>query len=428
MKTKYKKIFSISSLAAITLLCVVSCKDEVLVPVKDETSADSLISIIDVLDAQKITLDKKLNKITITNANLLDSANSLNSTSNDVEVEYTVNVLNGGTTITGGRTKGVNGVSVTVLQNGVSKVVTSADGRAIFTGLTQGAATVSLNAANFATVNATVYLGSNSTGSYGDGAIREVSSNFLMIPIGGSDGLTIKGNLYINRNVLNDTLGRQFEKSGDAKETQYISNPGKWDHYNYNGYGYGYLYNLYDNSVSYNYNPIVSFDALTSASTVYAYPDLSTTYNPSNWANDGYITSISYVGLMSWATVDANGAYTINVPYVYNSAGTDNFGYYIEATDLVDNLTRFDDLASYNGSTQGTPGSVKTTFKLFNNTDYSHSTTDRYVLTESWTFKSGITYEGDWDAFGEGYIDGGATSPGATVFSNIYYFPYSKNY
>lgn len=129
MKTNYIKIFGVLSLAAITTLGVVSCKDEVLVPVKDNTTADSLVNLITKLDAQKITLDKKLNTITITNAILNDSSNSLgNSVNEQKTVEYTVNLINAGTTVTG-RTKGVDGVSVVVTQNGKSTTVTSADGR-----------------------------------------------------------------------------------------------------------------------------------------------------------------------------------------------------------------------------------------------------------------------------------------------------------
>jgi len=440
MKTNYKKIFGIVSLAAITTLGIVSCKDEVLVPVKDEKSTDSLASLINVLDKQKITLDKKINAITITNATLKDSTKSIGDIiDNDItNVEYTVNLINAGTAITtdggngqfdggGDRKKGVDGISVTVVQGGVATTVTSASGRAIFTGLSQGTASVSITGTNFLPVKATVYLGWNSTGIDGDGAVREVSSNVLLLPSnGGTDGLTITGKLYINKNVINDTLGRQFAKASDAANyTKYISKPSIWDYYSLNGYYQGVnLFNLYGNNTYNSYTEQLSFDALTSGATVYAYPEVANYYNPANWAENGYFTSITYTGLISYATVDANGAYSIKVPYVYSGAASSDIGYYIYADQLIDNLTKFD---GNDGTSQNTVGSVKTAYTLYDNATYTKTPTDRYVLTQPWIFLSAVTVPGDYDYFGSGYVDGSYTHPGSTIASNIFYFPYRKN-
>ena len=438
MKTNYKKILSISALTFATLLGVVSCKDEVLVPVKDNSSSDSLVTIITGLDGQKITLDTKINELKISNTELQDSLNNLDDmTFDNSKIEYTVNLINAGTSITNGRTKGVDGVTVKVIQNGATQAVTSADGRAIFKDLTEGYITVQISLAGYAGINASVYLDYDNTGSNGDGAIRSASSNFLVIPIGGTDGLTISGKMYINNTVLDDTLGRQYNKAATPQYTTFISNRSEYEDYNYTGWDYGNLQNIYGGTQGY-YN--VKFAPFTTSNTVYAYPNISSSYLPSNntYNSDaGYITSVTYTGLISYSTVDNTGAYSLKVPYILNGAADGDVGYYIYAKNIDANLSRFDDQATSNGTTQGTPGAVKTTFKSFNTTTYATTTTDRFVISDSWKYYAGITLDGGtsyvlngynngWD-YNYTYVSGELTSPGATIKSNIYYFPLVKN-
>lgn len=429
MKTNIKQIVSITSLAIITMLCVVSCKDEVLVPVKDNTSSDSLVSLITVLDQQKITVDKKLNKITITNAILNDSIDNLYNAVNNIDrtVEYTINLLNAGTTITSsGRTQGVDGVVVTITQSGsigaASK--TSANGRVVFTGLKQGAATVQIKGTGFASVNASVYLGDDQTYTGGDGAVRSASSNFLLIPIGGTSGLTISGKLYINKSILDDTLGRQYNNGGTL-QNKYVSNPSIYNLYNFNGYNQASLYSIYG-STSYSTNSVNKFDALTSGTTVFAYPDLGGGYAPAQnpYNSAGYISSVTYSGLISGATVDATtGAYTISVPYIINGAADGDIGYQIEATPITASLT----LLNGDGTTQAV-GSVKTTFKSFNVNTYTTTSIDRWVLTQDWIYRSvHPNSTGSYNYFQYGYINGNETTPGGTVYRNIFYFPTERN-
>jgi len=439
MKTNIKQILSITSLAFITAMCVVACKDEVLVPVKDNTRADSLVTLIQVLDKQKTEIDKKTNTIKITNAIFNDSIDNVKS---DIEsevrtVEYTINVLNGGNTITsnqfnggGARTKGVDGATVIVSQNGVTASKTTADGRAIFTGLKGGTATVQISAANFATINAQVYLGEDDIEFGGDGAVRTAATNFLLVATGGgSNGLTLAGNLYINKNILDDTLGHVYGGDDAGLVNTYVSNRSIYDDFNYGAYNFGYtyywLYSIYGITNNNNYAPQIKWDALTSGSTVVAYPDLGSYYapanNPQGWNSVGYIMSISYVGLINTATVNASGAYTINVPYIFNGAGDGCIGYYIEASQLVDKLTSFGE--NSNGTSQSV-GSVKTKIKFFDVDTYETTEYDRYVLTKDWTFEANISDEGGYEGLGSnGYVNGTRTTPGSTIHRSIFYFP-----
>src|SRR5258708_5532039 len=218
MKTNDKKLATAFIFLAILGLLVVACKDEVLVAVVDNKKADSIFAVITKLDQQNVTINAKQNTITIQNAVSTARLDSLQTSfdTNPRKIQYTIYLLNAGNTISTtnnqGRTKGVDGATVTLLSGGKTLTATSADGRVIFEGLSGGSATVQILASGFTSVTFQTYFFRDNRSSFGDGAVRTASTNILIFPTSGKDVVTITGLLYANKSTIDDTLGSQYRK------------------------------------------------------------------------------------------------------------------------------------------------------------------------------------------------------------------------
>ena len=329
MKANDIKLTLASIFLAILGILVVACKDEVLVPVVDNKKADSIIAVITKLDQQDVTINAKENTITIQNAVLNLKLDSLNNSffNNPRKIQYTVYLINAGNSITttlNGRTKGVDGATVTVFAGGKTLTATSADGRAVFEGLGGGNATVQISATGFTPVTYHTFFFNDNRGSFGDGAVRVASTNILIFPTTTKDAVTVTGQLYANKSTIDDTLGRQYNKVTDGtRYLKYISNPGissftNWTQSTYHDSSTAYSNYFYNAYNHYDILPdgiMVKYDPLTSlkGANIFGYPN-----NISSTGSDldldfnvpGQVLSITYTGLASVATVDNTGKYT----------------------------------------------------------------------------------------------------------------------
>src|SRR5258705_816327 len=226
MKT-YKLIFFLMLVLAAALV-LQSCKDNILKPVTNNKSADSLTALINGLNTKLITVnakDKSVNIQLLKFASKKDSLDAVNPSNSwyGQDVEYTVYIEDGSTTVSGegdngglgGRkackgckVTGVDGASVTVLSNGKTFSATSADGRAIFTGLkVAGLVTVNVAATGYASCSFTTYFNPNTNYANQTGSAFSASTNLMLLPTTGANVTTFTGQIYINKSSLDDTLG-----------------------------------------------------------------------------------------------------------------------------------------------------------------------------------------------------------------------------
>ncbi len=197
MKT-FNKFLCLSLLLAIGLLP--ACKDNILTPVNDTKSADSLVALISAMNTKLVTVNAKDNTLQIQLAKFKSSADSLKaaSTGNYSQlVQYTGYVVDGGNSVTGTyyngdrtckdcKTTGVDGATVTVYSNGQTYTAISADGRAIFNNLyVAGLATVTIAANGYTRAAATLPIliqAMQACGGIGSVSIFIVQA-FLLIPV-----------------------------------------------------------------------------------------------------------------------------------------------------------------------------------------------------------------------------------------------------
>jgi hypothetical protein len=447
MKTTYIKQSVALLFLAILEMVVAGCKDEVLVPVNDTTAADSTIISINKLDAQNVKINAKENTITLHIATVQNELDSLDDAfDNPRKIQYTVYLLNASTTLTannfGGRTAGVDGATVTVFAGGQTLTKTSVDGRAVFEGLGGGTATVQISATGFSSVTYQTYFFNDNRDSFGDGAVRAASTNVLIFPTSGTDMVTVTGKLYANKSTLDDTLGRQFMKAADAtRYLKYVSAPGISDFTNYtqntdhSGSVFSNHYfnpsNQYDDGMP--DGTTVKYDAISSlnGASITGYPaNFSSTYtnnlNDLNVTVAGQVLSITYTGLLSFATFDGAGNYSLKVP-----SYADDPGVAIKVEHYTDDHTFLTVISNI--------GATKVTLTSFDPATYAHTTSDFYQITSKWIYRAAITqddgsgssifYSIDTYEFQNGYSGYSTTGttlqgkPGSTVTRNIFFYP-----
>jgi len=448
MKTNDKKLATAFIFLAILGLLVVACKDEVLVAVVDNKKADSIIAVITKLDQQNVTINAKQNTITIQNAVSTARLDSLQTSfdTNPRKIQYTIYLLNAGNTISTtnnqGRTKGVDGATVTLLSGGKTLTATSADGRVIFEGLSGGSATVQILASGFTSVTFQTYFFRDNRSSFGDGAVRTASTNILIFPTSGKDVVTITGLLYANKSTIDDTLGRQYNNRADLpRRLKYVSNPGISDFTSYTqgvntynpiwdtNYPYFHANSQYDsipNGVSIKYDKITSLKGAT----IFGVPNTnnlrSTSFNDFDPQVPGQVLTITYTGLVSVATIDNTGKYTLTVSSYANFPGV---------TMSVDHYTD-----SHNFLTRKTnAGSTPITLTLFDVVTYVNTLKYSYQITSNWIYRpsitlddgsgTGVPYYNDYYEFNFGNAGYNTTTanfegkPGTTVNRNIFFYP-----
>jgi len=270
------------------------------------------------------------------------------------------------------------------------------------------------------------------------GTTINASTNVLILPTAGKNVTTYTGQLYINKSVMDDTLGRLYNKASDvARYLKFISPNGPYhgSHYSYNYLGIDYSQNQYFAPPTGAAISFTNLTAMTGINFIYGYPTYVSNYydpNPYNYYNNNYqylpgdIISITYTGLTSFASIDATGKYTMNVPSYQNNPGTT-----IGAGSGVGygdggNLIHYQDNYTYLSSTNST-GSTNPTLKVYNPTTYAVTTsTAFYQVTKMFDFypfieldnNNGYAYIGGYSGYTQQFYSG----PGQTVNRNIFFF------
>lgn len=427
---KLQNIYSMLLLAGGLTLGLAGCEDEVIVNTKDETKANELLAAIAAADEQLATLSLEKNTLTVSNAEadkLMNEYFTLkgelaNPYSEPTEVHYTVTVLSSSNAVvTNGRSKGLEGASVVVEQNGlVLESASSSNGLYLFTGLKTGYVYVRVSAPDHASVEyrASIYLSSGQ-----DVASAESFNAQTQVVLYGTSGdkaATYTGKAYANTTVLNDTLNRKYGSGATfgANANTFISAPT----YNFDNLTYEWdspsPLNLYGTSVN-GWNYVSSFENALAGHKIFAYPNVETFANNDDWyTQNGKILDIIYKGIVTSTTIGADGSYTLPV---VSSAYPDGLVDQIRiSTDAyVAPHTRFTEWGGqYYGQADET-GSVEVDVKYYNNTNgdiapyngdgintvtipsATAATVKRRVITEDWVYYANDKYIFDIAAAGE---------------------------
>jgi hypothetical protein len=318
-----KKLTTFLSVTALSAM-LLNCKDEVIVPVEDKSTADSLVTKIFENQGKKVEINTELNTLTLTNTELQDSISELQENWTNISgteriIQYTVNVVSfGNTTLSNGRTTGLSGATVLVQQNGTQQTQSTSDGLAEFE-VKQGYVTVSVTAPDHSSIEYTAFVGYD---DYYDGKERNAASQVFLFPIAGANSATISGNVFMNGSTLDDTLNYYTygAAAGASLQGKYITNPGPWAG---NNWGYGNMTQDWDyrndNSIygsvgsnNIKWNNVEGYK-LTVVPQIF---DVTDQYEiPNNiWGSiqHGKIISMTYKGMLKFGTTDANGSFTIS--------------------------------------------------------------------------------------------------------------------
>jgi hypothetical protein len=455
-----------------------SCEEEVLVPVEDNTEINALLEKISTLESQLYEVNLEKRTVTIQNnelANKLDSIrdvrnelNSLRWNDRETEVQYTVNVISAANYVQG-RAAGLGGATVTVRQGEYVETQETAGGLALFKGMKQGQASVTVSAPDHGTVEMSVDFLSD--GTYSDDAeYYNAGTQVLLFPIAGKNAATVKGSLYANTTTINDTLARYYSDAPEffgEKAGTYVAEPGIYFSSNFtqsseNDKVRG---NIYFDNVYYSNSPSgasIKFEAVPSSFDLYAIAKPSKGHQFDIGSDAGYIRSITYNDMVFKATINDDNSYEVLVP----ASMGDNLSIDFETSEVIAEHTRFtapewksigvdqdgdgiidyyDDYYVMGGAEE--LGSEKESFTYYNSEDYTkelyslngdgsvvtinpNSSGDvvRRIITE--TYK----YEGYWMSTHRfGYetmlpIESNNAvdfdfEPGEVAFQNIYLFP-----
>lgn len=428
-----------------------ACEDEVLVETKDETKANELMTAIAAADEQLATLSVENNTLTVSNEQaekLIEQYADLREElvdpySDPTEVHYTVTVLSSSNAVvSSGRSKGFEGATVVVEQNGlVLEPSSSSNGLYLFTGLKSGYVYVRVSAADHTSVEYRAYIYLNDGQDVASAKSFNAQTQVVLYPVSGAKAGRFIGNAFANNTIVNDTLNRKYGSVAafGAKANLFIAPP--------NSITYDYTYesssintlNIYGVDVN-SSNKVVQYENALAGHKIFAYPSVEEFAN-NNWTtNNGVIYNIIYKGLVTSTTIGADGSY--NLPVVssaqYWDAGVVN-GIEISVDSYVAPHTRFTAWGgNYYGENNET-GSVEVDIKYYNNTNASVSPYDgagstvaispaaaavvkRRVITEDWIYYPYFIGSTSIDAWNE-------TVPlaGETRNLNIYFQPRERN-
>lgn len=392
---KTNNLFRILAFSAISSVALFGCEDEVIVETEDTTTADAIIAEIETATETLYTLDEENSTLKIENAqldNLIDSLNAVRNTlqyttSNPKQVHYTVNVLSAGNAeFSQGRAKGVTGSTVVVEQDGEFHTPSSmAEGLYLFTGLNQGYVYVTVSAPDHTTVEYQAYIYINTGTDVANADSYNASTKVTLYPNAGALAGLVYGKAYANTTVVNDTANRLYGNSTAI---------------------FGNLANSYITPMSIggedsdlfpdtfyegNDDSEIIFESAPVGHKIYARPVLSGGMMP-NPSQNGYTTMVTYKGIVTSATVAADGTYSL--PVIAKS-GTDNLISSIEVftEDFVGDHVRFTNYGgNYNGQVKEAGDTTRVTLKWYNNTNGSQSvSTGSGVTTQNLNPKNSLS-------------------------------------
>lgn len=274
------------------MVAIASCSEEIVpITIQDRTALDSLeqeIGVIgnDITDAQiardsleryRDDLQKQLDDLL---AQTVDSAFA--------DVHYTVQVTDGSLAYNNNplpRVASLSGALVSVSQGNVfQEVTTDGTGFATFPAMDNGFISVTVELAGFSDVYMVVDLGSSQGGDS-----RNVSTEVMVFPTAGSTMFTLTGTSYYNLDFNNT-------RAGD------ITNP-------LHPFQGAQIYEIVPTGTSF----II---------------DCTPSVIPNNIASTpGFVVAAVYAGLQRVATTDASGNWTITLPVVFLTDGSNLFAY-----------------------------------------------------------------------------------------------------
>jgi hypothetical protein len=456
-----------------------SCEEEILVPVEDNTEIDALLANINTLQNQLYEYDLEKKTVTISNKEMGSKLDSIqraweelnyNISNRETEVQYTVNVISAANYVKG-RVAGVGGASVTVRQGDYLETQETAGGLALFKGVKQGEATVTVSAPDHGTVEMSVSFLSD--GTYSSNAeYYNAGTQVMLFPVAGKNAATIKGSIYANTTTENDTLYRRYADNQEVfgeKATTWVAPIGQfnyWENFTQSevqGWDNKVIGNIYFDGVYKTESPLgasVQFEEVPAAFSLYAIakPSVGHQFDSEFYQqgsyNAGYIRSIIYSDMVFEAAIQDNGSYSVTVP----ASMGNNLIIEFQTTEVIAEHTRFTALEQksigvdedgdgnvdyYNdyevmGGAEEI-GSVKKTFTYYNSDDYTkelysfngdgsvvtinpNSTGEitRRVITE--TFKYEL--RGYWM-----HIESGGEmnfEPGQVQYNNLFLWPVSR--
>jgi len=414
---KINKLYTMLLLAGGLTFALSGCEDEVLVETKDETKANELLTAIAAADEQLATLSVENNTLIVSNEKaeqLIDQYEELRSElenpySRPTEVHYTVTVLSSATaSVSNGRAKGFEGATVVVEQNGlVLEPASVSNGLYLFTGLTQGYVYVRVSAADHTSVEYRAYIYDQDGQDVASAESFNAQTQVVLYPISGALAGRFVGKAYANTSILNDTLNRKYGSGAafGAYANTYISAPSvlsddysyEWDRVN--------PYNLYSVDVN-STTRAASYENALEGHKIYAHPEVEQFANNDWDTENGLIYNITYKGLVTSATIGADGSF--NLPVVASAQYFDNGvvnSISLNTDEYIASHTRFTQWGGAYYGQANESGSVEVEVKYYNNTNtsplnvYNGTGTDqvainsataatvkRRIITEDWVY------------------------------------------
>jgi hypothetical protein len=456
MKLKNIMASFVNRAIVLFIVLLVGCQDEVIVKVEDTTKVDELLAQISDYTNQYLTLDKQNGTLQIQNEKLWKKLDSLQNVrdrladpfSTPEEVHFTLNVLSSANTVfSGGRSKGLAGVTVTLEQNGLvaSADPSSSDGLYLFKGLRTGSAFVKVTAQDHTPVEFYVWLYTDYGSDVNDADSYNASTQVILFPNAGNLAGKIMGKAYANTSTLNDTLGYSFGSTAafGAKANTYISTPGNWRYDNF-------TQNDEEIETWTIYGPVIGeniqWETATAGHIIYGVPHFHN-YGINNESENGYIYSITYRNVITKATVAADGSFTLPI---LSGNTYDDFLLleYVRLTteDLIAGHTRLTISSGDYAGQASEPGSTDQLFTYYNRGNViqpvntgnginvadvdpaTKSTISRKKITESWAYKMWVPNEqyGSSDQYDVYANEHAYPQAGETKLRNVYFFPVSR--
>ncbi len=289
-------IKNITRLLFLGIFCgMIGCSEELVeIRVENRSELDSLKVVIAVttedITAAQIAENALKAKLDSLEDALAELEGFVPSTTLKPDVHYTVQITDGSQTYINAKTASLPDAVVTISQgNTTQEITTDVSGFATFPELESGFISVTVEIAGFSDVYAIVDLRDSGTDSDGTNAEnRYASSQIVVFPTTGSSMFTISGTSYYNQDLDNLRAGTESDpfhpRTGDA------------------------IYETLPADISFTI-------------------DCTPTSIPNNSTRSGKIIQIVYAGLSRVATTDASGNWSIQIPVVFLSNGTNFLSY-----------------------------------------------------------------------------------------------------
>ena len=270
-----------------------SCSEEIVpITIQDRTELDSLETVIGV------TTDD-LTATQIANDSLKRYADSLNVVLTDLKaannslpqvVEYTIQVTDGSKGYINGRVASLTGAVVTVSQGNVAQeLTTDGTGFATFPELEDGFISVTVEVPGYSNVYMVVNLNDGGADGAGSPDVRYAATQVMVFPTSGSSMFTLSGKSYYNQDLNNQRTGT----AGDP-------------------------FHPFQGPEIFEFVP---------AGTSFLIDCIPSSIPNQTVGRPGFVVSAVYAGLQRVAAANGSGDWTITLPVVLLTNGSNLFTY-----------------------------------------------------------------------------------------------------